>query len=107
MKGAMCDSHETVKRTGDDQRAISVEVYSGDKVEVGIQCFGASACVECVELLRFSRQVMRTLCRIPYLHISIATSRYKLCPLSVVVDAEHVACMSFEHSTRQTLPYPR
>lgn len=51
MKGAMCDSHETVKRAGDDQRAISVEMYSGDKVEVGIQCFGASPCVECVELL--------------------------------------------------------
>ena len=108
MKSAICDSHETVKRAGDDQRAISVEVYSGDKVEVGVQCFGGSTCIESMVLSKFSRQeVTRTLCCIPYSHIAVTASGYELRPLSVVVDAEYVACMSFEDFTRQTLPYPR
>jgi hypothetical protein len=42
----MRDAHEAVKRAGHDQRAISVEVYGGNIVEMGVQCFGASTCIE-------------------------------------------------------------
>ena len=38
-------AHEAVKRARHDERAVSVKVYCGDIVEMGIQCFGASACV--------------------------------------------------------------
>ena len=46
MKSGICDAHEAVKRAGYNQRAISVEVYGGDIVKVGVQCFGASTCIE-------------------------------------------------------------
>ena len=46
MKSDICDAHEAVKRAGYNQRAISVEVYGGDIVKVGVQCFGASTCIE-------------------------------------------------------------
>lgn len=47
-----------------------------------------------------------TLCGIPYLHIAVAASGYKLRALGVVVDAKYEARVSFEDSARQTL-FPR
>ena len=37
--------HEAIKRARHDERAVSVEVYSGDKVDVAVQCLGTSTCI--------------------------------------------------------------
>ena len=100
----MCDAHEAVKRARHDQRAISVEVYGGDKVEMAVQCLDAFTCIELSIRGHKSLDNTRTFCCIPYSHITVTTSGYKLCALGVVVDTEYIACMSFEHFTRQTLP---
>jgi hypothetical protein len=45
MKGDMCvGAHEAIERARHDERAVSVEMYCGDIVEMGVQCFGASTC---------------------------------------------------------------
>lgn len=45
MKCDMCeDAHEAIERARHDERAVSVEVYCGDIVEMSVQCFGASTC---------------------------------------------------------------
>lgn len=100
----MCDAHEAVKRARHDQGAISVEVYGGDKVEMAVQCLDAFTCIELSIRGHKSLDNTRTFRCIPYSHITVTTSGYKLCPLGVVVDTEYIACMSFEHFTRQTLP---
>jgi hypothetical protein len=38
-------AHEAIKRARHDKRAVSVEVYCGNIVDMGVQCFGASTCV--------------------------------------------------------------
>ena len=39
------NAHEAIKRARHDERAVSVEVYCGDVVEMGVQRFGASTYV--------------------------------------------------------------
>lgn len=38
-------AHEAIKGARHDERAVSVEVYCGDIVDMGVQRFGASTCV--------------------------------------------------------------
>jgi hypothetical protein len=73
-------------------------MYGSHIVEMSIQRFGAPSYGGDVEQ-RLKRewesmsapQAPLTFCSIPYFHIAVAASGYKLCAFCVVVDAEDVA----------------